>query len=165
MSLDQGVLSPNANKLNKRRASSFFRILTPSKSLEKREAEGDGDGNGEVDDSGAANGGGGSGGTHAGRSGAESPSRRNSKGYTNDEIPERALFALVKFLAEMARQQLFVCDFSPAATHRLLARFPKYICHLGVGIHFGTAIEGAIGSSLKIDASYVPSPSDCLILK
>jgi hypothetical protein len=32
---------------------------------------------------------------------------------------------------------------------------PGYKCRIGCGLHFGWAIEGAIGSSKKIDASYI----------
>lgn len=37
----------------------------------------------------------------------------------------------------------------------LNARMPNYIVSLGFGLHIGWAIEGAIGSSFKIDASYL----------
>eukprot|EP00163_Fabomonas_tropica_P031980 TRINITY_DN780_c1_g3_i1.p1 TRINITY_DN780_c1_g3~~TRINITY_DN780_c1_g3_i1.p1 ORF type:complete len:759 (-),score=200.74 TRINITY_DN780_c1_g3_i1:174-2231(-) len=37
----------------------------------------------------------------------------------------------------------------------LHARIPGYTCKMGFGIHYGWAIEGAIGSTLKIDASYL----------
>merc|ERR1712232_473163 len=37
----------------------------------------------------------------------------------------------------------------------LLARLPNYRVRLGFGLHYGWAIEGAIGSDFKIDASYL----------
>merc|ERR1719331_247336 len=37
----------------------------------------------------------------------------------------------------------------------ILARIPNYRVRLGFGLHFGWAIEGAIGSEFKIDASYL----------
>eukprot|EP00932_Pfiesteria_piscicida_P018587 SRR837773.5434.p1 GENE.SRR837773.5434~~SRR837773.5434.p1 ORF type:complete len:286 (+),score=98.43 SRR837773.5434:94-858(+) len=37
----------------------------------------------------------------------------------------------------------------------LLARLPNYRVSLGFGLHYGWAIEGAIGSEFKIDASYL----------
>lgn len=37
----------------------------------------------------------------------------------------------------------------------LLARMPDYSVKLGYGMHVGWAIEGAIGSFYKIDASYL----------
>jgi len=39
----------------------------------------------------------------------------------------------------------------------LLARRPNYRVSLGFGMHLGWAIEGALGSHLKIDASYLSS--------
>ena len=36
-----------------------------------------------------------------------------------------------------------------------LARFPGYRVRMGFGLHLGFAIEGAIGSEFKIDASYL----------
>merc|ERR1712032_1559770 len=37
----------------------------------------------------------------------------------------------------------------------LLARLPGYRVRMGIGLHYGWAIEGAIGSEFKIDASYL----------
>jgi len=37
----------------------------------------------------------------------------------------------------------------------LIARLPNYRVRLGFGLHYGWAIEGAIGSEFKIDASYL----------
>lgn len=37
----------------------------------------------------------------------------------------------------------------------LLARLPRYRVRMGFGLHLGAAIEGAIGSEFKIDASYL----------
>eukprot|EP00397_Hematodinium_sp_SG-2012_P003144 GEMP01003152.1.p1 GENE.GEMP01003152.1~~GEMP01003152.1.p1 ORF type:complete len:945 (+),score=117.55 GEMP01003152.1:83-2917(+) len=37
----------------------------------------------------------------------------------------------------------------------LLARLPHYRVRMGFGLHMGSAIEGAIGSDFKIDASYL----------
>ena len=34
-------------------------------------------------------------------------------------------------------------------------RLPNYSVKMGFGLHFGWAIEGAIGSDFKIDASYL----------
>ena len=71
------------------------------------------------------------------------------------ELADRALLAFCKIAAEMARHQEFVCRFSVAATQRLLQRFPGYKVRMGNGLHIGWAIEGAIGTNRKIDASYI----------
>ena len=34
-------------------------------------------------------------------------------------------------------------------------KYPKFKVYLGLGLHLGWAIEGAIGSEYKIDASYL----------
>jgi hypothetical protein len=38
---------------------------------------------------------------------------------------------------------------------RLNAHLPNYAVRMGFGLHVGWAIEGAIGSEFKIDASYL----------
>jgi len=41
-------------------------------------------------------------------------------------------------------------------THpKLVERMPNYTVKMGFGLHVGWAIEGAIGSEFKIDASYL----------
>mmetsp|Transcript_19219 Transcript_19219/g.58118 ORF Transcript_19219/g.58118 Transcript_19219/m.58118 type:complete len:859 (-) Transcript_19219:35-2611(-) len=71
------------------------------------------------------------------------------------ELADRALLAFCKIMAEMGRHQEYCCRFSVAATQRLLSRMPGYTVRMGNGLHIGWAIEGAIGSDRKIDASYI----------
>eukprot|EP00595_Chromulina_sp_UTEXLB2642_P000827 CAMPEP_0196764648 /NCGR_PEP_ID=MMETSP1095-20130614/6556_1 /TAXON_ID=96789 ORGANISM="Chromulina nebulosa, Strain UTEXLB2642" /NCGR_SAMPLE_ID=MMETSP1095 /ASSEMBLY_ACC=CAM_ASM_000446 /LENGTH=386 /DNA_ID=CAMNT_0042120733 /DNA_START=1665 /DNA_END=2826 /DNA_ORIENTATION=+ len=71
------------------------------------------------------------------------------------ELADQALLAFCKSLIELSRQHEFICNFSTAATARLLQRFPGYTVRIGCGLHIGWAIEGAIGSNRKIDASYL----------
>ena len=70
-------------------------------------------------------------------------------------IADQALLTFTKALIELSRYQEFICNFSVAATARLLKRFPDYNVRIGSGLHVGWAIEGAIGSHRKIDASYL----------
>eukprot|EP00606_Chrysophyceae_sp_TOSAG23-5_P000943 GSChrysophyteH2.ASY1.ANO1.1063.1 assembled CDS len=49
----------------------------------------------------------------------------------------------------------FIINFSSASTARLYKRFPGYHVRIGSGLHVGWAVEGAIGSHRKIDASYL----------
>ena len=70
-------------------------------------------------------------------------------------LADQALLAFVKSLIELSRHQDFICNFSVAATARLYQRFPEYNVRIGCGLHVGWAIEGAIGSNRKIDASYL----------
>ena len=68
---------------------------------------------------------------------------------------DKALYSFVKTMIEMRRHEDFLCKFSPRALSDLYERMPGYKCRIGCGLHFGWAIEGAIGSSRKIDASYI----------
>lgn len=70
-------------------------------------------------------------------------------------LADQALLAFCKALIELCRYQDFICNFSITATNRLYKRFPGYKVRIGSGLHVGWAIEGAIGSNMKIDASYL----------
>jgi len=70
-------------------------------------------------------------------------------------LADQALLAFLKSLIELSRYQEFIVNFSLAATARLYKRFPEYNVRIGSGLHVGWAIEGAIGSHRKIDASYL----------
>jgi len=70
-------------------------------------------------------------------------------------LGDKALYSFVKTMIEMAKQTDFLCNLSNRAISELYMRMPGYKCRIGCGLHFGWAIEGAIGSSKKIDASYV----------
>ncbi|KAL7449163.1 hypothetical protein ACHAWC_001250, partial [Mediolabrus comicus] len=73
----------------------------------------------------------------------------------NNYAADKALYSFVKTMIEMSRHEDFLCNFSPRALAELYERMPGYKCRIGCGLHFGWAIEGAIGSSKKIDASYI----------
>lgn len=68
---------------------------------------------------------------------------------------DKALYSLLKTMVEMNRHEDFLCNFSPTALGALYERMPGYKCRIGCGLHFGWAVEGAIGSDKKIDASYI----------
>ena len=70
------------------------------------------------------------------------------------ELADNALLAFCHALVELCRYQDFIMDFSVQATNRLYKRNLTK-CRIGSGLHVGWAIEGAIGSPLKIDASYL----------
>ena len=70
-------------------------------------------------------------------------------------LADQALLAFCKALIELSRYQNFICNFTINATARLYKRFPDYNVRIGSGLHVGWAIEGAIGSNRKIDASYL----------
>jgi len=68
---------------------------------------------------------------------------------------DKALYSFLKTMVEMSRHEDFICNFSPTALGALYERMPGYRCRIGCGLHFGWAVEGAIGSDKKIDASYI----------
>jgi class 3 adenylate cyclase len=76
-------------------------------------------------------------------------------GPQKSQLADKALLAFCKSLIELSRHQEFICNFSVGATARLYKRFPNYKVRIGAGLHYGWAIEGAIGSNRKIDASYL----------
>lgn len=73
----------------------------------------------------------------------------------HDYAGDKALYSLLKTMVEMNRHEDFICNFSPTALGALYERMPRYKCRIGCGLHFGWAVEGAIGSDKKIDASYI----------
>ena len=72
-----------------------------------------------------------------------------------DYFADKALLSILKTLVMMRRHEEFICNFSSRALSALYERIPRYKCNIGCGLHFGWAIEGAIGSEKKIDATYV----------
>lgn len=70
-------------------------------------------------------------------------------------LADQALLAFLRTFIELSRHDEFICNFSAPAMARLLKRFPQYAVRIGCGLHYGWAIEGAIGSNRKIDASYL----------
>jgi class 3 adenylate cyclase len=70
-------------------------------------------------------------------------------------LADQALLSFLKALIELNRYQEFICNFSITATNRLYKRFPGYRVRVGSGLHVGWAVEGAIGSALKIDVTYL----------
>ena len=74
-----------------------------------------------------------------------------SHNYSGD----KALYSFLKTMVEMMKHEDFICNFSPTSLGALYERMPGYKCRIGCGLHFGWAVEGAIGSDKKIDASYI----------
>lgn len=67
-------------------------------------------------------------------------------------ISELAVMCFARIIAATNRSPVL-------ATYRLhdglLTRMPNYRVKMGFGLHRGWAIEGAIGSEFKVDASYL----------
>lgn len=80
---------------------------------------------------------------------------QDSEPHAVSMLADQALLAFCKTMVELGRGQEFICNFSVSATGRLYKRFPGYKVRIGAGLHVGWAVEGAIGSNSKIDASYL----------
>lgn len=72
-----------------------------------------------------------------------------------ENIADQALMAFCKSLVHLSRHESFIMRFSSSSMTRLYKRFPDYHVRIGCGLHAGWAVEGAIGSDRKIDASYI----------
>lgn len=67
-------------------------------------------------------------------------------------LADMSLVSLMKIIAKVNTSP----QLAEYRTHtKLVKRLPGYRTRIGFGIHLGWAIEGAIGSEFKIDASYV----------
>jgi class 3 adenylate cyclase len=67
-------------------------------------------------------------------------------------LADMAVISFVKIIAQINKSPLL----AEYRSHpKLVKRLPNYRVRLGFGLHSGWAIEGAIGSEFKIDASYL----------
>lgn len=78
----------------------------------------------------------------------------------NQHTPNQALFAMIKIISEMQRAQ----DIKTYKTNQNIAKNPRILAHvdkvdhvvsLGIGLHIGWAIQGAIGTEAKVDVGYL----------
>ncbi|OMJ77735.1 hypothetical protein SteCoe_22604 [Stentor coeruleus] len=67
-------------------------------------------------------------------------------------VPDLALFSFMKILAKVHKDPNIL---KYRTFQKLLQRMPNYEVKMGFGMHMGWAIEGAIGSQFKVDASYL----------
>merc|ERR1740117_1500233 len=68
------------------------------------------------------------------------------------KLADMAILSLTSMVAKLATS----ADIAEYRTHaKLLKRIPNYRIRVTFGLHLGWAIEGAIGSDFKIDASYL----------
>merc|ERR1712078_577492 len=71
-----------------------------------------------------------------------------------DSLPTEKRDA-IKSLADKALASFIIIMSGLKRSKRLNRRMPNYDVKMGFGLHAGWAIEGAIGSDYKIDASYL----------
>lgn len=72
-----------------------------------------------------------------------------------DKIHQQADLSVMAFLKTIAQLNKSRKTFKYREHEGLNKRMPNYSVKLGLGLHVGWAIEGAIGSFYKIDASYL----------
>ena len=72
--------------------------------------------------------------------------------YLVNNYAESALFAILKIIYKTYKDPK-ICAYS--LNEKLTQRLPNYHVKLGFGLHTGWCIEGAIGSSYKIDCTYL----------
>ena len=86
---------------------------------------------------------------------------KRTKPPAHVQLADQALMALLKVIAETERTDVIGnLDIKSSRkryqiTKKLNSRMPNYRVRMGFGLHWGWAIEGAIGSDKKIDASYI----------
>jgi class 3 adenylate cyclase len=88
----------------------------------------------------------------------ENPSRADY-----ERIADGALLSFIKVTIEC-----LACPTLQKLTQhpKIQERMPGYRVRMGFGLHFGYAIQGAIGSAMKIDASYLsPNVNKCAFLE
>ena len=71
---------------------------------------------------------------------------------------DKALLSAIKISIALHYDDFFLEGMSDAAQGRLKDKFSKrkgHLVQLGFGLHAGKAVEGAIGSQRKLDATYV----------
>lgn len=77
---------------------------------------------------------------------------RNPESKKAFYVPDLALLSFLKVLAKVNKDPVIL---KYRNYPKLLLRMPNYEVKMGFGLHLGWAIEGAIGSQFKIDASYL----------
>jgi len=71
---------------------------------------------------------------------------------------EKALYSVIKISIKLHDDDIFLESISDTARERLKKKYSKRegpIVQMGFGLHAGRAVQGAIGSQRKIDATYV----------
>ena len=86
-------------------------------------------------------------------------SYNNKDGFcANSNQADKCLLCVVKICMSLHHDQYYIETMSDAARERLLNKLadrPGPVVQMGCGLHAGKAVQGAIGSERKIDATYV----------
>jgi class 3 adenylate cyclase len=77
---------------------------------------------------------------------------RNPVSKRAQYLPDVTMISFLKIMAKVNKDPAIL---KYRTNQKLLQRMPNYEVKMGFGMHLGWAIEGAIGSQFKIDASYL----------
>lgn len=78
--------------------------------------------------------------------------------YANNNQADKALLSVVKISIALYHDSYFVESMSDEKKTRLISKFshrPGPLVQMGFGLHAGKAVQGAIGSTKKLDATYI----------
>eukprot|EP01082_Thalassiosira_pseudonana_P013601 g12334.t1 g12334 contig6:1719012-1722497(-) len=78
--------------------------------------------------------------------------------YANSNQADKALLAVVKISAALHFDSYYIDGMKKEPKDRLLAKLSKRpgpLVQMGFGLHAGKAVQGAIGSTRKLDATYI----------
>ena len=79
-------------------------------------------------------------------------SLKASKSFVINNIADCALLSCLKILCKISREPQ-ITEYK--SNEAILEVIPNYQVSMGFGLHMGLAIEGAIGSTYKIDTTYL----------
>jgi len=89
--------------------------------------------------------------------------RSMSKLISKKNQADRALLAVVRIFIALQDDDFYLEDMSAGAKRRLVEKMadrPGSLVQMGFGLHAGKAIQGAIGSERKLDATYISKAVD-----
>eukprot|EP00934_Nitzschia_sp_Nitz4_P007161 Nitzschia sp. Nitz4//scaffold179_size51476//16556//19732//NITZ4_006924-RA/size51476-processed-gene-0.3-mRNA-1//1//CDS//3329539210//7151//frame0 len=93
------------------------------------------------------------------KSGQKTENKRSDNALVaSNNQADKALLSVIKICSALCYDQFYLEPLSEAATIRLKEKLKKRsgpVVQLGFGLHAGKAVQGAIGSQRKIDATYV----------
>ena len=78
--------------------------------------------------------------------------------YARDNQADKALLSVVKISMALHYDKYFTDGMNEEAKNRLLTKLSKRkgpLVQMGFGLHAGKAVQGAIGSQRKLDATYI----------
>mmetsp|Transcript_40237 Transcript_40237/g.60991 ORF Transcript_40237/g.60991 Transcript_40237/m.60991 type:complete len:510 (+) Transcript_40237:2758-4287(+) len=78
--------------------------------------------------------------------------------HANNHQADKALLSVIKICIALYHNDFYTEDMSDAAKGRLLEKLKKRkgpVVQMGFGLHAGKAVQGAIGSQRKLDATYI----------